>query len=264
MSQAPASEWRVSRVRLPKTAEVVAQVLRRQIATGQLQENDALPPESELLKHFGVSRQTIREALRILESERLLTIRRGAAGGPRVCAPSRNTAAKVASLVLEYEGADLADVYQALGLIDGLAIAQLAGRRGKVDLRGLRAELDACAAALDEGDRLAFSRAILSAEDLLVELTGNVTLSLFHSMAASVIKAAALDASRLDYDPLPELREARLNYHAIRDIVDRIEAGDAEGAGAIWRRHSGRARKALLNARVSHSLLELMEQAEGR
>src|SRR5437667_12177500 len=67
---------------LQKAAEVIAEHLRRDIATGALREGDALPPEGELLSHFGVSRPTLRSALRILEAESLLTITRGKEGGP--------------------------------------------------------------------------------------------------------------------------------------------------------------------------------------
>ena len=53
------SNLAVEPVRVPKTAELVAGNLRRQIITGELQEGDALPPESELTEHFGVSRPTL-------------------------------------------------------------------------------------------------------------------------------------------------------------------------------------------------------------
>src|SRR5947208_16812377 len=61
------------RVRVPKTAELVAQVIRSQIVRGELTEGDALPPESQLTGRFGTSRPTLREARRILESESLTT-----------------------------------------------------------------------------------------------------------------------------------------------------------------------------------------------
>jgi DNA-binding FadR family transcriptional regulator len=43
-------------VRVPKTAELVAMHIRRQIVTGQLREGDALPPETTLIEEFGISR----------------------------------------------------------------------------------------------------------------------------------------------------------------------------------------------------------------
>src|ERR1700680_2909057 len=68
-------------LRVPKTAELIAERLRGQIIRGELTEGDALPNETELVEKFGVSRPTLREALRVLESESLLDITRGMRGG---------------------------------------------------------------------------------------------------------------------------------------------------------------------------------------
>src|SRR3979409_278065 len=100
-------------VRVPKTAELVASNLRGQIVRGELKEGDALPPESALMEHFGVSRPTLREAFRVLESEALISVRRGAHGGARVHVPNGDVAARYAALVLEYRGTDLADIHTA-------------------------------------------------------------------------------------------------------------------------------------------------------
>jgi DNA-binding FadR family transcriptional regulator len=59
-------------IRVPKAAELVAAPLRRQIITGELSEGDALPSEAALMTQFRISRATLREAFRILESESLM------------------------------------------------------------------------------------------------------------------------------------------------------------------------------------------------
>ena len=94
-----------SRVRVPKMAELVAQQLRRQIIRGELPEGAALPSEAALMTQFGVSRPTLREAFRVLESEGLINVRRGAHGGARVQIPNGEAAARYAGLVLEFRGA---------------------------------------------------------------------------------------------------------------------------------------------------------------
>jgi len=67
-------------VRSPKTAELLAQTLRRMIVDGRLTDGDYLPHEADLTTHFQVSRPTLREAVRILESDRL--VRYGAGHEP--------------------------------------------------------------------------------------------------------------------------------------------------------------------------------------
>ena len=100
-------------VRVPKTAELVASQLRRRIVRGELAEGAALPPESTLMEQFGVSRPTLREAFRVLESESLISVRRGAHGGARVHVPNGDVAARYAALVLEHRGTTLADLFTA-------------------------------------------------------------------------------------------------------------------------------------------------------
>ncbi len=87
--------------RVPKTAELVARHIRSQIVRSELQLDDALPSESSLMEQFSISRPTVREAFRILESEGLITVRRGARGGARVQVPSTEVAANYAGLVLQ-------------------------------------------------------------------------------------------------------------------------------------------------------------------
>jgi len=114
--------------RVPKTAELVAAHLRNQIVRGQLVEGDSLPPEAELMADFGVSRPTLREAFRVLESESLITIRRGARGGAKVHGISPTTAARYAGLLLQARGTTLADVYQCRIILEPAAARLLAER----------------------------------------------------------------------------------------------------------------------------------------
>lgn len=115
-------------VRVPKTAELVAMHIRRQIVTGQLREGDALPPETALIVEFGISRPTLREAFRILESEGLITVRRGARGGARVQEPSSDVAAGYAGLVLQHRNTTVADVLQARVVVEPPTARMLAER----------------------------------------------------------------------------------------------------------------------------------------
>ena len=98
-----------TQIRSPKTAELVAGTLRRMVVDGQLTDGDFLPNEAELMTHFGVSRPTLREAVRVLESERLVEVRRGSRTGARVRVPGPEIVARPAGLLLELSGATIAD-----------------------------------------------------------------------------------------------------------------------------------------------------------
>src|SRR3954466_1448701 len=113
-------------VRSPKTAELVAGTLRRMVVDGQLKDGDFLPNEAELMAHFGVSRPTLREAIRVLEAERLVEVRRGSRTGARICVPGPEVVARPAGLLLELSGATLGDVMTARVTIEPPAARLLA------------------------------------------------------------------------------------------------------------------------------------------
>ena len=64
----------------PRIAEIVADELRRQIIDGELADGDLLPRQEVLVEQFNVSLVSLREALRILETEGLVSVRRGNRG----------------------------------------------------------------------------------------------------------------------------------------------------------------------------------------
>ena len=72
-----------------RTAEIVADELRRQIIDGELADGDLLPRQELLVEQFNVSLVSLREALRILETEGLVSVRRGNRGGAVVHAPAK-------------------------------------------------------------------------------------------------------------------------------------------------------------------------------
>src|SRR5262249_55414024 len=95
---------------LPKAGELVAFQLRRRIVAGELTEGATLPNDPALRGELGVSRPTLREAWRVLESEGLISTRRGAREGPQVHPPTERVAARYATLVLQAERTTMIDI----------------------------------------------------------------------------------------------------------------------------------------------------------
>lgn len=235
-------------VRVPKAAELVATYIRRQIITGQLHEGDALPPESSLMHDFGISRPTLREAFRILESEDLITVRRGAHGGARVQEPSSEVAARYAGLVLQHRNATVADVMDARVLVEGPAARMVAERRNRKSCaRRLESAMQSPHA--DEPDAFHdFNR-------LLVELTENQTLILLTAMIEHLAEAAAQHYSA------PPDQGAKLQRRAVRarhKIIELIRSGDGAAAEELWRRHLNEAGTALVEG-TEGALIELFD-----
>ncbi len=224
-------------VRVPKTAELVATRIRRQIVLGELEQGDALPSESMLMEEFDISRPTLREAFRILESEGLITIRRGARGGARAQQPSTDVAARYAGLVLQHRGATLADVLDARVIVEAPAARMLASRRDRVRIaKRLQEHLDALG-LVEPGHFHEFNA-------YLIELTGNQTLVLMSAMLENISRIAALNYSR-EHRPDEEMQLVRAAQKARQKLIQLIRTGDADRAEALWRLHLTEAGKTL-------------------
>src|SRR4051794_8836293 len=88
------------RVNPPKAADLVADDLRRAIASGAFADGEPLPAGTVLLERYGISRPTLREALRVLASENLIALS-ARTQGARVTLPSTDVAARYAGVLMQ-------------------------------------------------------------------------------------------------------------------------------------------------------------------
>lgn len=241
-----------ARVRVPK-AEVIADTLRARIARGELHAGDILPGEADLMRQFGVSRPTLREALRILEAQALIIIARGARGGARIQLPSSRLAARHVALLLQMQGATLADVYEARMLIEPSAArlaAERAPKRAAKQLQGIiRDEEDAL------GDAEAFSRAAIRFQERLVEVSGNRTLGLLTHMLHDLVEMQRrAGVARNDtYPDRQSVRRTVIDAH--RRLAQLIGTGDGAKAEAQWRRFLSEVAAIVLGPRAARTVI---------
>ena len=116
-------------IQFRRLAEQVADELRRRILRGELADGSILPKEDELLLQFPVSKPSLREAMRILEAEGLLRVRRGKLGGAVVRRPNAANVAYTVGLVLGSQEVGLSDVGNALLQVEPACAALCAARR---------------------------------------------------------------------------------------------------------------------------------------
>jgi len=241
-------------VRVPKAAELVAADLRRQIIRGELAAGAALPPESDLIARFGVSRPTLREAFRVLESEKLITIRRGAKGGARVRPPDREVAARYAAFTLEYRGVTLRDVYDARTALEVPSVVKLARDRTDADLDVLETALTGQeAAAQDARESI---RLHGDFHTLLVRLAGNQTLTLLNEMLHNIVEAANTSLQPAADSAVQRARESTDKTHRL--VLQHIRARDQRRAEDLWRRHLQEAQGYLLGEDVVSTVTDLL------
>jgi DNA-binding FadR family transcriptional regulator len=224
-------------VRVPKTAELVARQIRNAIIRGELSDGDNLPAEAQLIAEFEVSRPTVREAVRILESEGLIAVARGARGGAKVSSPNYEMVARAAGITLQAQRATIGDVYEMRMLIEPPAARLVAERNAVEGGKALRAHLETEYALVR--DRLAESVAIARFHRLMIDLAGNVTLALIAHALQGLFERHLQLAQRRDPPDNGEYleRRTRLGMKSHARLIDLIEAGDGAAAEAHWKAH---------------------------
>jgi GntR family transcriptional repressor for pyruvate dehydrogenase complex len=213
----------------------IADELRRLIVAGELDEGESLGHEPDLIERFGVSRPSLREALRILEAEGLISVVRGVQGGVVAHRPDQRLTARTAALVLQSRNVELADVFEARTILEPAAVRIVAAsrqrRRCAVRLRALIADEQA---AIDDPE--AFGRANARFHEELVSMAGNQTLGIVAEMVNEVVARAVTAVSRSTPDD-GSVATRRRGVRSQERLVALIESGDADAAEAHWRAH---------------------------
>jgi DNA-binding FadR family transcriptional regulator len=244
-----ASGERVSTsVRAPKTAELISSYLRRKIVRGELKPQDALPSEVELMGQFGVSRPTLREAFRILETENLITVRRGTRGGAQVTAPDISVAARYIGVLLQVQDTTIEDVSIARMVAEPTCAGLLARRRTADDLADLRAVVADLLAANGPGglpDPARWTRLSYRFHELVVERCGNKTLAVQAAVLQDIV-ATHLEASISgDLSEPTTPTRFRRQVRSLVKLIELVEARDSDGAQTHWRAHLEAASKSM-------------------
>jgi len=227
------------RMRQMRVAELVAAALRNDILDGVLGEGDSLPPQEQLIEEFGVSMPAVREAMRTLESEGLVTVRRGNVGGAVVHLPTPERTARMISMVMQSRGTSLGDVSGALLLLEPVCASLCAARPDRAttvapvlnELVGRQREV--------VEDRAAYNTLAREFHEAIVALSGNETMiivigaleSLWSAHESSVWGDPVTQAS----DDAAATRLAALGDH--ERLLAAIEAGDESRAASLSSLH---------------------------
>ena len=223
----------------PRIADMIADSLRQRILDGGLEDGDVLPKVDALLREFPVSKPSIREAMRILETEGLISVRRGNVGGAVIHTPRPDTAGYMLGMVLQTRRTRVNDLAVALSEFEPACAGKAAEAVDRTEqlvpvLTRLNHELEENLA-----DGPAFTRLARQFHDAVIHGCGNVTMALVAGSLGALWSnhesnwAEAVDA-RGAY-PEHTAREAVLRTHV--KIAEAIEDGDAARARHLAARH---------------------------
>jgi DNA-binding FadR family transcriptional regulator len=236
----------VQRIRQPRVAEIVASRLREDILSGRLKEGDVLPSQEILFSEFGVSPPAVREAIHILESDGLISVRRGNIGGAVVHQPSAERTAHMISMVLQSRSATPADVSGALLHLEPICAGMCAARddRAAEVVPYLEAEIELQTEQFDD-----LSRYVPNARrfhEAIVSRCGNEPMILLIGSLELIWSAHESSVWSDEYNTADPAINKKTMRAALRDhqrLLDAIRDGDSARATRLAQDHLEAARR---------------------
>lgn len=215
-------------MKVPKASDVLAHELRERILTGEFAEGTGLPAERDLVTQTNMSRTTVREALRILEVQGLISIKAGRTGGAFVKQPGEEAMASTVNLLIRGRQIRLAALLETREAIEPFCASLAAQNRTEDDLR----DLDAANAMIASADGLSsFLEANVDWHVAVARASHNEILSGLMTALSRAIYAATDDEAFVD----AEVQQTAV--HAHQTITAAIRDGDADAAARRMTRH---------------------------
>lgn len=205
-----------------KRSELLAREIVEEIVARGLQPGDVLPPESAMLSHYEVGRASLREALRLLEMQGLVTLKPGPGGGPVVGAVEPANLGRTATLYFRLDGATCGLLGEAMLVLDPW-LAELAAQRADRD--AARADLGATMLAADEvsADPDEVWRTAPDFHDTVYNLSGNGVLKTVANALGAIFRTQVL--SQVDLSGSQQ--QFLADHHRIAKAICAGEAGKA-------------------------------------
>ena len=215
--------------RAEKVSEVVARSIVQDIASRDLQPGTMLPPESVMLERYRVGRASLREGLRILEIQGLITIKPGPGGGPVVGQANSRDFGRMATLHYQAVGATFRELVEARLIIEPLMAGLAAATRNRQLLDELRIMSDRTREGLQ--DDFEYSSSASDFHGAMAGASGNRILDLF----GKSLKDAYSERIRSSFIfPLEARQRVQEDHEA---IIAAIEEGDADKARKLMTEH---------------------------
>jgi len=214
--------------RAHKAAMAIAQKIVEEISGHGYEPGTKLATEREMLEQYGVGRGTLRESLRFLEMNGVITMKPGPGGGPIVGAPDSRDLAGTLGLFLQLQKTSFGAIVEVRRDLEPI-IAGLAAQNATPEmLERIRKSVELMQENIDD-ERL-FLEANEQFHDYVAWASGNMVFALLMSSLHWIT-----DGSPLGVDYPKDRRQAVLGVH--QRIYNVIAAGDAEAASTAMARH---------------------------
>jgi DNA-binding FadR family transcriptional regulator len=228
--------WPGGRYRRPaeagKSAEALAEQIRADLASDGAAAGDVVGSENEMRERYTVSRQVLREAVRLLEHHGVAKMQRGPGGGLVVTEPDPWASIEAIAVYLDYQQLDIADLRAVRSAIELACIDRVVARRDDpevIDRLRRAADFD------ESASPTALKHLVHDTHSELAALSGNPVLDLFLCVLASLWERHGIH--RPEGSPLKNKGVLAVVKSAHVSIVDAVLAGDAGVARNRMTRH---------------------------
>lgn len=241
-------EGRARRIRQPRVAEIVASKLRDDILSGRLRAGDILPTQENLYSEFGVSPPALREAIHLLETDGLISVRRGNMGGAVVQLPSPERTAHTIGMVLQTRAATPADVSEALLHLEPICAGMCAAREDRLTevVPYLQAEIDIQTERFE--DSAQYVRNARRFHEALVARCGNEPMILLIGSLELIWSSHESSVWADQGDAAGDLKTMRAALRDHQRLLDAITEGNSARATKLASDHLTAARRTTLAA----------------
>jgi GntR family transcriptional repressor for pyruvate dehydrogenase complex len=240
-------------VKLNRASENIVEQIRKAILERQLNPGDRLPPERELMINFGVSKSTLREALRALEALGVLEIRQGASGGPFITEVDMNKAIDSFANFLHFKNISLRDLTEVRLVLEPYIAERAALSIVDEDLKRLEQSLKDSENVLKQGAEIDLRKYEIEFHKIIASIGSNPILMFI----VDFVEELLINTKEI-LQPGPTFSRQVQNAH--KRIYRALAEKDAGKARKEMVRHIQEVEKDLLTLQKQRGLEELSLQ----
>lgn len=220
-------------VRPVRLYQRIVEQIEDAITRGDLKPGQRLPSERELVSQFGASRPTVREALRVLESNGLVRSRPGDPNGPEILPFSPTGLTKQMTRLVQIEKMSMAELISFRMILDGSANMLAARLRSDEELARIENTITVMEEAIDRGYE-EFSKADVAFHEAVALASRNSLIQVCNQVVRGVVLSLISDKVTRARNSKALMRES-LHHH--QEVLQAIRDGDGPEAARISRRN---------------------------
>lgn len=221
---------KVQRLAIPRAYQVIQQALEQAIITGDIEPGEPLPTETELAEKFGVTRHTVREAMRVVEQSGL--VQRDAGRRLHVVQPSHDALALVTSRALLMQRVTLRELWEVATQIELFSIDMTMSRLKPGLAERLSENVDKMESCIKSGGTI--TELDMEFHWLIAQASGNRA---FHVSREAIVQLFFPSLEPLYKLPKTKRISPRRVLEAHKYILDAVKAEDADAARAWMTKH---------------------------